>query len=189
MRLRIVACVRASVPSLGRNTLRPSRVRTSRAEGGAGTSRAGPIPLLCEKWVCAWERRTRRSASPVTGLWLKCRDDIFSQPPSVSGEAGFCVFCGKNARRYGGIAIVRVPRYALEYDSGLSAPADCGRISVLGLQGGRMKRFFRRADCAPSGDSRRRGVVLCHLAGAHRASASDLKGLDPHFHVDPRSGG
>ena len=41
--------------------------------------------------------RTRRSASPGTGLWLKHRggDDIFSQPPSVSGEAGFCVFCGK----------------------------------------------------------------------------------------------
>ena len=39
--------------------------------------------------------RTRRSASPVTGLWLKHRDDIFSQPPSVSGEAGFRVFCGK----------------------------------------------------------------------------------------------
>ena len=43
-----------------------------------------------------------------------------------------------------------------------------------------MKRFFRRAGCAPSGDSRRRGVVLCHLAGVHRAPASDLKGLDSH---------
>ena len=95
MCLRIVACVRASVPSLGRNTLRPFRVRTPCVEGGASISRAGPIPLLCEKWVCAWGRRTRRSASPVTGLWLKCRDDIFPQPPSVSGEAGFCVFCGK----------------------------------------------------------------------------------------------
>ena len=41
--------------------------------------------------------RTRRNASPVTGLWLKHRGGggIFSQPPSVSGEAGFCVFCGK----------------------------------------------------------------------------------------------
>ena len=26
---------------------------------------------------------------------LKYQDDIFSQPPSVSGEAGFCVFRGK----------------------------------------------------------------------------------------------
>ena len=33
----------------------------------------------------------------MTGLWLKHRGGggIFSQPPSVSGEAGFCVFCGK----------------------------------------------------------------------------------------------
>ena len=43
-----------------------------------------------------------------------------------------------------------------------------------------MKRFFRRAGCAPPDDSRRRGAALCHLAGAHRVPASDLKGLDPH---------
>ena len=43
-----------------------------------------------------------------------------------------------------------------------------------------MKRFFRRAGCAPPDDSRRRGAALCHLAGAHRTPASDLKGLDSH---------
>ena len=26
-------------------------------------------------------------------------------------------------------------------------------------------------------------AALCHLAGAHRASASDLKGLGPYFHA------
>ena len=57
MRLRIVACVRASVPSLGRNTLRPSRVRTSRAEGGADTSRCRvditPHHQVCPKPLMA----------------------------------------------------------------------------------------------------------------------------------------
>ena len=82
----------------------------------------------------------------------------------------------KNARRHDGIAIVRVPRYAPERDSGLSGPADCGRISVFGLLGGRMKRFFRRAGCAPPDDSRRRGVVLCHSVDGHMPSTTTRRG-------------
>ena len=51
--------------------------------------------------------KTRRSASPVTGLWLKHRGGggIFSQPPSVSGEAGFCVFCGKKKTNDGTVEL------------------------------------------------------------------------------------
>ena len=43
--------------------------------------------------------------SPVTGVWLKYRDDIFPQPPSVSGEAGFCVFCGKKKTNDGTVEL------------------------------------------------------------------------------------
>ena len=57
MRLRFVACVRASVPSLGRNTLRPFRVRTPCVEGGASISRCRvditPHHQVCPKPLMA----------------------------------------------------------------------------------------------------------------------------------------
>ena len=40
--------------SVGRNKLRPSHVRTPRAEGGAGTSRAGPMRGVI--WDCPARR-------------------------------------------------------------------------------------------------------------------------------------
>ena len=46
-----------------------------------------------------YHREGRAPARPfhriVTEAWLKCRNDIFPQPPSVSGEAGFRIFRGR----------------------------------------------------------------------------------------------
>ena len=39
-----------------------------------------------------------------------------------------------------------------------------------------MKRFFRRAGCAPPDDSRRRGVVLCHSVDGHMPSTTTRRG-------------
>ena len=144
------------------------------------TERVPPLCVVAPRWRTGRLRRqdaTERVPCDRVVVEASGRGrHLFPTSFCVRRSRILCVLVKKNARRHGGIAIVRVPRYAPERDSGLSGPADCGRISVFGLKGGRMKRFFRRAGCAPPDDSRRRGVVLCHSVDGHMPSTTTRRG-------------
>ena len=64
---------------------------------GTRTRRSASLPecWTCPPQFCMMTEESWTEYGSVAGLWLKDRDDIFLQPPSVSGEAGFRVFRGE----------------------------------------------------------------------------------------------